>query len=345
MTKLVDVLPIAIASMSLGRAAHHDLETKLAAASAAGFRGVELFYEDIKLPARAMTEGKFETNLHISAQHFRDLCDKYNLKIIVFQPFKNYDGLLSPQRHAEKIEKLKNWIKIAKILRTDIIQIPSMFHRDPTVATGDDEKIVGDLREVADLGKEEGIRFAYEIMAWGAYNDTWQDAWRIAKKVDRDNFGMCLDTYQILANTWGDCTAEQGKRLDADENMRRDLKELVETVPLEKIYYVQLSDAMKLSTPIGEGHEWWDSKMKPNMIWSRNARLFPCEEELGGYLPVLEMFSAWVFELGYRGWVSMELFNRSMSDTDSSVPEVHAKRGMASWKKCVAALKLDEKDA
>lgn len=80
-------------------------------------------------------------------------------------------------------------------------------------------------------------------------------------------------------------------------------------------------------------------------IWSRNARLFPCEEQLGGYLPVLEMFSAWVFELGYRGWVSMELFNRSMSDSDPSVPEIHAKRGMASWKKCVAALKLDEKDA
>lgn len=79
-------------------------------------------------------------------------------------------------------------------------------------------------------------------------------------------------------------------------------------------------------------------------IWSRNARLFPFEENLGGYMPVLEMLEAWIFDWGYRGWVSMELFNRSMSDPSPGIPESHAKRGAEAWRKCVKALKLDEKE-
>jgi 4-hydroxyphenylpyruvate dioxygenase len=265
MTTLVDRLPIAIASMSLGRAAHHDLETKLSAAASAGFKGVEAFYEDIKLPARAMP-GNFEENLLESAAVFRGLCDKYSLHIVVLQPFKNYDGLRSPQRHREKIEKLRSWIKMAKVLRTDLIQIPSMFHQDPAVATGDEDSIVSDLREVAEIGAKEGIRFAYEVMAWGAHTDRWQDGWRITRKVDRENFGMCLDTYHILALTWGDCLTESGMRNGADERFRKDWEEFVSEVPVEKVYYVQLSDAQKLSPPLSESHEWWDPKMKPNMV-------------------------------------------------------------------------------
>lgn len=70
------------------------------------------------------------------------------------------------------------------------------------VATGSHEKIVADLIEVSDLGVREDppIRFAHEVMAWGAHMDTWQGAWEITKKVNRPNFEMFLDTYQILAN-------------------------------------------------------------------------------------------------------------------------------------------------
>lgn len=351
--KLADALPLGIASMNLGRAAFHELEPKLSAAAAAGFKGVEVFYEDIKIPARralaAAASGTttFQDELIVSAQNFRNLCDKYNLTIFVFQPFKNYDGLLSQQRHDEKIEKLKHWFKLAKILRTDTIQIPSMFHRDPTVATGDMDKIVADLVEVADLGAKENppIRFAYEIMAWGAHVDRWQQAWKITQMVNRDNFGMCLDTYQILANIWADCTSESGVLPNADKILQADMDEFLREVPLEKVYYVQLADAARMSPPLSVDHEWYDPKQKWVMTWSRNARLFPFEEDRGGYLPVLKMLEMWIFDWGYRGWVSMELFNRSMMDPSPSVPKDHAERGVASWNKCVKALKLDERDA
>ncbi|KAI5797724.1 xylose isomerase-like protein [Geopyxis carbonaria] len=343
--KLLTKFPLAIASMSLGRAAHHTLESKLAAAAAAGFTGIEVFYEDLKLPARAMTStaSSFADNLLLSAAHMRALCDQHGLTIIVLQPFKNYDGLLSPQRHAEKIQKLHHWFKIARVLRVDTIQIPSMFHLSPAVATGDTEKLVADLREVADLGAAQTppVRFAYEFMAWGAHVSSWQRAWEIVSAVDRANFGMCLDTFQTLATIWGDCTSRSGIRPNAAEVLRADLDEFVATVPLEKVYYVQLADAERLEPPLAPGHEWWGDKgMRAEMVWSRNARLFPGE----GYLPCLDMLRAWIGEWGYRGWVSMELFSRSMNDPAPGVPAEHARRGMESWRMCVKELGLEERE-
>jgi 4-hydroxyphenylpyruvate dioxygenase len=342
---LVDELPLAIASMCLGRAAHHELEPKLKAAADAGFQGVEVFYEDLKIPAQKwMTESKatFEESLIRSANIFKDLCDKFGLIIICLQPFKNYDGLLSKERHQEKISKLHVWFKIAKTLQVDIIQIPSYFWSQG--ATGDFKVIASDLRELADLGAKETppIRFAYEPMAWGAHVDLWQQGWEIVKLVDRPNFGMCLDTFQILAKVWGDVTSKTGQVENADQILENDIKEFLRTVSLDKIYYVQLSDAERLETPLSPSHPWYTANLKPNMTWSRNARIFPLEEDLKGYLPVLRLFKAWIFDWGYRGWVSMEIFNRSMSDPDPAVPQSHAQRGAESWRKIIKELKLDE---
>jgi len=347
--KLADKLPLGIASMCLGRAtAGHDLKTKFAAAAEAGYKGVEAFYEDIKIPARqAMKKSgrSFQEELLISAQTFKDLADLYNLEIFVLQPFKNYEGLLSKKRHDEKIDKMKLFFKMAKILGTDLIQIPTMFWKDKS--TGNLDKIVADLQEVADMGAKESppIRFAYEMMAWAPYVESLQQLWKVVKLVDRDNFGMCLDTFQILAVVWADCTSESGVRPKADEILERDMKEFKAAVPVEKVYFVQLSDAERLQQPINPSHPWYNARQNPNMTWSRNARLFPLEEKLGGYLPVLRMLEFWVREWGYRGWVSMEVFNRTMLETNDDVPRIHAERGVASWQKCIKALRLDEIDA
>ena len=87
----MEQLPIAIPSMSLGRAARHELEPKLQAAFDAGFKGIEVFYEDIKIPARKYMSEKpctFEQALLQSAQYCQDLCGKFDLTIICLQPFK-----------------------------------------------------------------------------------------------------------------------------------------------------------------------------------------------------------------------------------------------------------------
>ncbi|MCJ1441168.1 MAG: hypothetical protein MMC23_001654 [Stictis urceolatum] len=340
--RAVDRLPIAMASLSVGRATQHELELKIKAIAEAGFQGVEVFYEDIKIPVRR-TSGSFDYNLLRSATHFRYLCDIHGLTITCLQPFKNYEGLLSAQRHTEKIEKLRVWLKIAAILRVDLIILPSMFHADPVVSTGNEAALVADLQELADIGATQSppVRFAYEAMAWGPHVSCWQDCWRIVKNADRSNLGLCLDSFQILAKVWGDPTRPDGKLSGADNLFTSDCQELLTSVPLHKVFYVQIADAQHLDPPLSPSHPWYSAGQVPAMTWSRNARLFPFEEHLGSYLPVLELLKVWLVDLGYRGFLGFEVFNKSLFESGSDVPVRHAERGMKSWKKIVAALGLD----
>ena len=71
---------------------------------------------------------------------------------------------------------------------------------------------MADLTKVADMGmaRDPVVRIAYEGVAWGKYFDTWQSTWELVKKVDRPNFGLCLDTFHIAGRVWGDPVSETG---------------------------------------------------------------------------------------------------------------------------------------
>ena len=64
------------------------------------------------------------------------------------------------------IQKIHFRFKVAKVLGTDIIQIPTLGRKDDGVA-GDFDTVVCDMGEVADLGLEESpaIRFACRNLA------------------------------------------------------------------------------------------------------------------------------------------------------------------------------------
>lgn len=79
--------------------------------------------------------------------------------------------------------------------------------------------------------------------------------------------------------------------------------------------------------------------------WSCSARLSPGEEDLGCYLPVMDVSCAWLFDWGHRVWV-LELFNWSMSDPDPRRPRRPCPpSNMALWMRCVRELRLDETNA
>jgi len=77
------------------------------------------------------------------------------------------------------------------------------------------------------------------------------------------------------------------------------------------------------------------------MSWSRNCRLFYGEEDRGAYLPVYAVLQAILVDLGYRGYISAELFNRSLAKPGAQVPRDHARRAAISWDKIVADFDLD----
>lgn len=261
-------------------------------------------------------------------------------------PFSGYEGILDPVVRAEKLEEMKLWFQMARILGTDIIQIPCTFMTEGV--TGDKEHIVRDFREVAEMGMRESprIRFAYENLCWGTYNDTWSKAWDIVKAVDYDNFGMCLDTFNIAGREWADPTRPDGKVENADAVFAESLRRLVKTIDVKKVFYVQIVDAERLARPLGESHEFHVDGQQPRMSWSRNCRLFMCEEERGAYLPVVDVLKALCDEktgLGYKGWISIELFNRSLAEEGDHVPTEHARRAVESWRRLVKVMRWEGK--
>ncbi|ETS73320.1 3-dehydroshikimate dehydratase [Pestalotiopsis fici W106-1] len=335
----------AIMSASLGRAWIHDFHYKMEQAAKAGFKGMEIFYEDLEYLARKKTGSDDYSNEHIleAAREAYAVCKKHNLEIIGLQPFLFYEGLKDREQHAKLIEKMKLWLLLADELHTDTIQIPGNFL--PAEQLTDDLDVhAADLRQLADMGAAHNplVRYAYENLCWSTFNDTWEKAWDMVQRVDRPNFGLCLDTFNIAGRVWADPASPTGKTPNADADLSASLERMVREIDLSKVFYIQVVDAERLSAPLVAGHPYHVEGNPARMMWSRNARTFMYEEDRGAYLPVEEVAKTIIHKLGYKGFVSMELFSRTMAEEGQHVPDEHARRGMAAWGKLCKRLELHQ---
>lgn len=323
---------LAISTISLGWHPSHTLERKIAAASAAGFQGVEMFITDLEAYAKSHGQSRIT-----AARGIRQLCAEHSIEILCLGSFDNFEGQPTPL--ADRLATAKEWLALAKELGTDIIQIPSNDSKD---AIGDDAIIIGELQSISDLGLHEQppISFAYEALGWGTHVADWEESLRVVQLVNRPNFGLCLDTYHVLARLWADPRCPSGLRAGGNAALRDSIQRFRDNCPKEKIIYVQLSDAEKLSSPILPGHPaYHDLKDGPHS-WCTYGRLFPLETEKGGYLPMEDISRAWLIDIGWTGWVSMEIFHRDMK-VESADPEHWALRGRNSWEKLKGTLGKD----
>ncbi|KAJ5568764.1 hypothetical protein N7450_011250 [Penicillium hetheringtonii] len=325
-----------IASMSLGRPWIHDLPGKLMQAAAHGFEGMELFFDDLDCYAQRIFNGD-----HLEAAHtVRRMCERLGMTIICLQPFSMYEGLLDRAESDRLInEKLPKWFTLARALGTDMIQVPSNFlGPDPKTGaprtTGDHAVIVRDLQRLADLGAGAGFRFVYEALCWGDHVDTWEASWDVVRDVDRPNFGLCLDSFNIAGRVYADPASPTGCTSNAAADLAASLDRLRNAnIDPAKIFYVQLVDGERLNAPLDEKHPFHVPNQPVRMNWSRNARLFPFEESRGGYLPIVDVARVFFEDLGFKGWVSLELFSRTLADPDPFTPADHARRGIDSYNK------------
>jgi 4-hydroxyphenylpyruvate dioxygenase len=148
--------------------------------------------------------------------------------------------------------------------------------------------------------------------------NTWQQTRDIAALTGLPNIRLCFDTYHIAAKEAGDpFNSAKPVRYDGPRRLTESLDEMALTVKANDIAYFQLSDA-SVADPEQNGYPIRDKNQPPFMTQSRNCRMFPCEQlERGGTLPALEVAKK-VFEMGYRGWVSMEVFNIDLWDKRAS---------------------------
>jgi 4-hydroxyphenylpyruvate dioxygenase len=325
--------------MSLGRCyVGHSFTAKLDAAQKYGYQGIELFHEDLADVAEALSgeapspSGPSQAAQFAAAGHILRMCQARGIEIVCLQPFSHYDGLLDREEHERRLDQLKFWFTLARELKTDIIQVPASFLPAPQVSE-DFDLIVSDLRKVADMGLAQNppIRFAYESLCWSTRVDTWERCWEVVQRVDRPNFGMCLDTFNIAGRIYADPAVASGRTDNAEEAVRDSIARMIALVDVKKVFYVQVVDAERLDEPLVPGHAFYNADQPARMSWSRNCRLFYGEHDRGAYLPVKEIAWAFFHGLGFEGWVSLELFNRRMADEGPEVPEELARRGATSW--------------
>jgi 4-hydroxyphenylpyruvate dioxygenase len=335
-----------ICTVSLGRCyAGHSLPHKLDMARKYSFEGIELFFEDLLDIANSMPGGATPTNQIAAAQEIRQLCYTRKLELICLQPFMNYEGLVDRDAHAQRLSDMGLWVKLAHALGTDLILLPSSFLPVNQV-TNDMDVIVRDMIELADIGLHQTpvIRFAYEALCWGSRVDTWEASWDVIRRVNRSNFGLCLDTFNILGRIYADPAAASGTTPGAHETTSTSIRRLLAQVDVRKVFLVQMADAERLAQPLDQHHPLYSAEQPARMSWSRNARLFYGESEYGAYLPVKEVLQAIIKGLGFQGWLSFEVFNRKLADTDRSIPEELARRAAQSWAKLKQDLPLLQAD-
>ncbi|PSK37263.1 hypothetical protein B9Z65_2005 [Elsinoe australis] len=314
---------LAISSISLGQHANHTLPRKVTAAAEAGMQGIEIIYPDLEEYANISSITMLE-----AADVIRQQCQESGLEIIAFASFQNFEGQRSPL--SERLQTAQHWLTLAIALGAAHLQMPSNYDRS---ANGDRSVIIPELRQLCDLAKtmSSSIKIANENLAWGTHCDLWQQALQTVQDVDRDNFGLCLDSFHLCVTLWADPFSRSGIQPDGKRKLQESLRELPEGLPLDKLFYLQLSDGELLDPPYSESHPWYDPTLQPGHVWSNEARPFPFESNFGTYMPVLEVARAFLVDLGFTGWVSLETFDRRMR-VEEQGPAKNARRAVESWK-------------
>lgn len=325
-------IPLSLASCSIGLP-NHTLHQKIEAISQAGFKGIELSLPDLvshaqelqrlgQLPGVSLSdkteikEDDYPTLIK-TAQHVRHLCTTHGLQVLVLQPFSNFEGW-NAQTHSKErqavFDKAKGWMQIMEAAGTNMLQVGSTDTPSHQI-TSDKKTLASDLAELADLLKAHNpnFRIGYENWCWATHAPTWRDVWEIVQLADRPNIGLCLDTFQSAGGEWGDPTTKSGlveeggsSKEEVEIKWRASVRELTKTIPADKIYFFQISDAYRMDPPLAPHPEPNDeSGTRPRGRWSHDYRPLPYD---GGYLPIAD-FTRAVLETGFRGWFSVEVFD------------------------------------
>ncbi|UTT69512.1 sugar phosphate isomerase/epimerase and 4-hydroxyphenylpyruvate domain-containing protein [Arthrobacter sp. DNA4] len=248
------------------------LKEKMQACAIAGFDGIEIFEQDL-------------VTSPLSPEDVRKMAADLGLGLDLYQPFRDFDGV-TPDLLKANLRRAEAKFKLMARLGMDTILVCS----NVATATIDDDAVRAEhLAQLANLAGDHGVKVAYEALAWGKYVNDYEHAYRLVEMVDHPNLGTCLDSFHILSRDWD--TAR------------------IEDINPDKIFFVQVADAPKLSMDV--------------LSWSRHYRVFPGEGQFE-----LAKFMGHVVRAGYTGPVSLEVFNDVFRQSDVERTAVDAMRSL-----------------
>ena len=229
------------------------LQERLEAAANIGFDGFEMFENDL-------------LTFDGSPADIRHMAADLGLAITIFQPFRDFEAMPQAQR-ARNMDRAERKFDVMEALGTDLILVCSNVS---ALALNDPGQAAADLREMAERAAQRGLRVGYEALAWGRHVSRWRQAWNIVQAADHPALGLIVDSFHTLS-------------LSDDPSGLAD-------IPGERIFFVQLADAPRLSMDV--------------LSWSRHFRNFPGQGQLD-----IASFLKPVLASGYSGPLSLEIFN------------------------------------
>jgi 4-hydroxyphenylpyruvate dioxygenase len=272
-----------IATVSLGGS----LTEKLTAAARAGFDGVEIFENDLLASP-------------LTPEEIRARCADLGLGIDLYQPMRDVEAVPA-EVFQGNLRRARHKFELMGRLGCDTVLVCSSVH---PLAEDDDALAASQLRQLADLAQDFGIRVAYEALAWGRHVSTYDHAWRIVEAAGHPALGTCLDSFHILA--------------------RGSDPKAVEDIPGEKIFFLQLADAPLMAMDV--------------LQWSRHYRCFPGQ----GGLDVTALVRH-VMATGYDGPLSLEVFNDVFRQADAGPTAVDAHRSLLMLQEAAGIAALPER--
>jgi 4-hydroxyphenylpyruvate dioxygenase len=229
------------------------LRDKLEACASVGFDGVEIMEADL-----LTFEG--------SPADVRKICGDLGLRIEIYQPFRDFEAMPDPQR-ARNLDRAERKFDVMQALGTDLVLTCS---NTQAATINDDSRAAADLAEMAERAARRGLRVGYEALSWARHVNNWDHAWRIVQQCAHPALGLIVDSFHTLS-------------LGDDPSG-------IAQVPAEKLFFVQMADAPKLSMDV--------------LSWSRHFRTFPGQGDLD-----VTGFMRAVLDSGYTGPLSLEVFN------------------------------------
>ncbi len=248
------------------------LDEKLVAAYEAGFDGVEIFEPDLVASPD-------------SPEQIRARAARLGLTLDLYQPFRDFEGV-GPDVLEQNLRRAAAKFTLMNRLGIDTMLLCSNV---ATARSGDEQLAATQLRLLGDLAARHDVRVAYEALAWGRFVDSYEQSARIVRMTDHERIGLCLDSFHILSKGHS--------------------PEAIETIPGDRIFFVQMADAPILSMDV--------------LSWSRHHRVFPGE---GGF--DLGAFMGHLVRTGYDGPVSLEIFNDTFRQSDPKAIAVEARRSL-----------------
>ena len=157
------------------------------------------------------------------------------------------------------------------------------------LSSGDAALAADQLHALADRAAQRSLRIGYEALAWGRHVNRYRQAWDIVARAAHPRLGLVLDSFHTLS-------------LDDDPSG-------IASIPGERIFFVQMADAPRLAMDV--------------LQWARHHRNFPGQGQFD-----VDGFFEQVLRSGYRGTLSLEIFNDVFRETPNRRIAVDAMRSL-----------------